>query len=84
MLSDLYLVINTLGVLFPSTTNAINTVGRYYLKTNPFYNEFYNVLRKHLVIAYSYMQVIVNTFVRDFQQCEIKELECFIQTLPEI
>jgi len=37
MLNDLFLILNTNALLFPYVTTAINTIGRYYLKTNKYY-----------------------------------------------
>lgn len=58
-LSDLYLLINLLGLLFPFLTNAFNTYGRYYLKPNSYFHEFYRVISEQLSTIYSYLRTIV-------------------------
>lgn len=37
-LSDLYRLLNVFGLLFPGLTASLNIVGRYYLKTSPYYS----------------------------------------------
>lgn len=36
-LSDLYRLLNVYGLLFPGLTTSLNIIGRYYLKTSPYY-----------------------------------------------
>lgn len=45
LLADLYLILNTFSLLFPSLTIALNTIGRYFMKNNPFFYQFYNAIR---------------------------------------
>lgn len=84
LLSDLYMLINLLNLLFPFVTNTFNTLGRYYLKQNHYYLEFYKRLSDHLKIIYDYIRLIVHRFVKEHKEIDIGQLKCFMKTLPEI
>ena len=45
LLADLYLILNTFSLLFPSLTIALNIIGRYFMKNNPFFYQFYSSIR---------------------------------------
>lgn len=83
-LSDLYLLINLLGLLFPYMTNAFNTFGRYYLKPGSYFAEFYRVISEQLLGIYVYLRLIVANFLKEHRRCSLEDLECFLKTLPEI
>jgi hypothetical protein len=51
-LSDLYRMLNLFGLLFPGLTNCLNAIGRYFLKTSPYFLEFYKTLKEELLLGY--------------------------------
>lgn len=84
MLSDLYLLINLINLLFPFLTNAVNTVGRYYLKTNLYFKEFYRSVNEHLLFSYEYIRFICLQVLKSYKAYTLSDLQCFMKTLPEI
>ncbi len=84
LLSDLYLLINLLSLLFPYLITTFNTIGRYYLQTNGYFFDFYNVISHQLLLIYNYLRSIVLFFIKEHAACPLDELKCFIKTLPEI
>jgi hypothetical protein len=81
-LSDLFLVVNLLRLLFPFVTNAFCTIGRYYLKSNPYFKEFYKAVAVHLLFHYDYLRHLSSSLLRNFKDCELRDLDCFLRTLP--
>jgi hypothetical protein len=47
---------NQFSLLFPFLNTAINTVGRYYRETLPYYKEFYRVWRSEVLLGYLAMK----------------------------
>lgn len=84
LLSDLYVLINLLNLLFPFMTNAFNNIGRYYLKTNKYFHEFYKAVTEQLLVIYDYLRLIICRFISEHKNCPMENLKCFMETLPEI
>jgi hypothetical protein len=83
-LSDLYRLMNVMGLLFPHLNSALNTIGRYYMKSSPYFLEFYRTLREELLLGYGYLRLLVDYFLANYTTIDALTLDCFMHSLPEI
>lgn len=81
-LSDLYRLLNLFGLLFPGLTNSLNIIGRYYLKTSPYYQEFYKIVKEEIMLGYDYIEHIVSYFKTNYKNCDSCSIDCFLKTVP--
>jgi len=75
---------NILGLLFSHVNNLLNAVGRYYLKDNLYFSDFYVAIRNELLLGYKYMFFVIDVFIRRYKECDWTILDCFMKSLPEI
>lgn len=71
---DLYLLLNQLSLLFPALPSSVNTFGRYYRSTSPYFSEFYKVIRTEILIVYNYMKRIVDRLMREYRLVRYEDL----------
>lgn len=83
-LVHIFRITNTVRVLFPAVTNAVNVVGRYQATKHLAMRELFVVVSGELVKLYSYIRYLCDQILRQYRVYNPKDLKCFLQSLPEL
>lgn len=73
-LTHIFRLTNTVRVLFPTITNAVNIVGRYQATKYPTMKELFVILSGELVKIYSYIKYICDQILRQYRVYNPKDL----------
>lgn len=73
-MTHIFRLTNTVRVLFPSMTNAVNIIGRYQATKYTAMKELFVILSGELVKVYSYIKYLCDQILRQYRVYNTKDL----------